>query len=535
MKSTLRIALLLIALSMFFGMPMPAYASGAAPAADDAAIAQNGGIIALNGEIISGGVRIDAPAPYIHEGTGAIMLPLRAVAVSIGYSLVWVEEESKIILGYGIELWIGTDHYIRDVTFYNQLCPAPELAGGRTFVPLDFLKNALEHDIYVSGGSVIIGEDTSPYVWVSRDGTAVWFAKDAPYSHCSDLATIQAGKNENGADVFALLRIPLRGAWLADEVSSARLLLKVAEGGPLKNLNIGAVEKGWAPATADRESAAAVFNESSFILTEVIDEGGGWASMDVTAMVKSWLGNEIKNRGFVLSPGDCEGLGVFVSGTPDGELDFNTAPRIVVEAQAGERSDSYGRFGFTKQPGQGVDNPIYGGNCLSYALRDIDMIIFEDLPYSFDELNEMFFESGLEAVLDYTAEIIEGYIEANKEKMQITNFRRIDGFDSPIDAGKEYRIVLRVSAEAKPELPMSERGGYDFHLWAQLSDGRWAQKTPSVFSSIIPGTGPGISPLKFYWDAGDLWGAERWQDWYKSSGIFYAVAKGTDEFTSHKN
>jgi hypothetical protein len=81
---------------------------------------------------------------------------------------------------------------------------------------------------------------------------------------------------------------------------------------------------------------------------------------------------------------------------------------------------------------------------------------------------------------------------------------------------------------------MSERGGYDFHWWIQLSDGRWTQKSPSVFSSIIPGTGPGISPLNFYWDAGDAWGIQRWQEWYKSDGIFYAVTKDTDEFTSHK-
>jgi len=527
MKNTLKIAPLVIALALIFGISAPAYASDAAPAADSADII-------LNGEIIINGERLDAPAPYIHGDTGAIMVPLRAVSEAIGFELVWVEDDNKIVLGYGIELWIGSDHYIRDVTFYNAIKPAPELTGDRTFVPLDFIKNELEHEVNVSGGSILIGESTSPYIWVTHEGTATWFAGDAPYSHNGDNAIIQAGINENGADVFALIRIPLRGDWLAEEVTGARLQFKVAEGTPPKKINIGIIENNWSPSTADRDMAAGLVNEDSFVLTDVIDKGDGWVSMDVTAIVKGWLSGDTKNRGFSLFPGDDEALGVFVSGTPDGELDFNTAPRIVVDAQIGERPNSYGRFGFTKQPGQGVENPIDGGNCLSYAIRDIDGIFFEDLSYEFDDLNRIFFESGLEAVLEYTANFIEEYIETNKEKLQISNFRRIDNFDSPIDIEKEYRIVLRVSAEATPEIPMSERGGYDFHLWAQLNDGRWAQKTPSVFSSIIPGSGPGISPLKYYWDAGDIWFSERWQDWYKSGGIYYAVTKGTDEFTSHK-
>jgi len=492
----------------------------------------------LNGGITVGGEKLDAPAPYIHAGTGAVMVPLRAVAEKLGYKLIWEQEEEKIILGYGIQLWIGRGVYITDFTDNINIDPAPEITGGRTFVPVDFIKNTLGYEVNVSEDAVVIGDSTSSTLWITHDGAVSWFSENAPFEHCSDREVIQVGKDPDGGDVFALLRMTLRGDWFADEVSGARMYLKIAEEGaaPPGSINVGTAANSWAPATVERDFAKTVIREDSFVLTELRIEDDGWVSLDVTDVVKSWLGGEIPNRGFVLFPGaeDDEALGVFVSGTPGETQDLNTAPRIIIEAEIGDRSDTYGRFGFTKQPEQGVADPIFGGNCLSYAIRDIDTITFDDLPFDFDELNRLFFESGQEGVLEYSARLIEDYIEENKAGLQISGFRRIDDFDSPIDAVNEYRIILRTSANATPQLPMSERGGYDFHLWAQLSDGRWTQKSPSVFSSILPGTGPGISPLKFYWDAGDVWGIERWQEWYRSGGIYYAVTKDTDEFTSHK-
>ena len=530
MKNTIKILPLLIAIALLFGMYIPAYAS-------EMSLITGGVINELGEGIIINGERIDAPAPYIHkDDAGVIMVPLRAIAEYLGYEIIWEQEENKVIIGYGIQIWIGDMEYITNYTVRTNMNPAPEITGDRTFVPLDFIKNALEYDVYVDDGAVVIGESTSSTIWITQDGNTTWFSEDAdaPYEYCSDSKTIRVGKSPDGGDVFALIRMALRGDWLSEEVTGARLFLKVAEGTPPNGINVGTVAKSWSPATVSRDMAKTVISENSFALTEMRSEKDGWVSIDVTDTVKSWLCGEIPNRGFALFPGDDEALGVFVSGTPGESLNINEAPRIIINGAISNRSNSYGRFGFTKQPEQGITDPIFGGNCLSYALRDINGITFEDLPFDLDYMNRIFFESGENGVLDYTAAIIEDYVEANKEGLQISNFRRIDNFDSPINAEEEYRIILRVSANATPELPMSERGGYDFHLWAQLRDGRWTQKSPSVFSSIIPGTGPGISPLKFYWDAGDVWGIERWQEWYTSDGIYYAVTKDTDEFTCHK-
>ena len=529
MRYKTRVLPFLIAAVMFISVFLPVYASEA-PSVD--ADMKTG----LSGEILVNGERIEAPAPYVHKDKqDIVMVPLRAIAEKLGLKVIWEQEEEKIVLGYGIQLWIGKTEYVTDLSNFNRMDAAPELTGGKTFVPLDFVRSVLEFDIDISSdGAVLVGGSTSSTIWISFDGNATWFSEDSPYEHCSDLETIRVGKDPESGETFALLRTYLRGDWLAEEVASARMFLKVAEGTPPTGINIGIVEKSWSVATLPRNMVENVILENSFRSAELRREENGWVSIDVTDIVKMWLGGEIPNRGFALFPGDEQALGVFFSGTPGRSVRISEAPRIVINGVVGERSDSFGRFGFTKQPGQGFIDPIVGGNCLSYALRDTDGIFSDDLPYTADDLNRIYFESGVDGILEYTAAVVEEYVEANKEELQISGFRRIDSFESPIDAEKEYRIIIRVSAYATPELPMTETTGYDFHLWAQLNDGRWTQKAPNVFSSIVPGTGPGISPLQFNWDAGDMWGIERWQEWYKSGGVYWAVTKDTDEFTCHK-
>jgi hypothetical protein len=325
--------------------------------------------------------------------------------------------------------------------------------------------------------------------------------------------------------------MPLKGDWLADEITGARLFFKISEGTPPNEIYIGTVAKSWGN-TLQRGDLKSVVRENSLVLTEVKHENNGWVSMDVTDMVVDWLRSEIPNRGFALFPSDENALGVFVSGML---APISDAPRIVVSAKMSKRPLIYGKFGFTKQPEQGDIEPMLGGNCLSYALRDLDgMLYFGDYDFDYDELNRILAESGENGVLEYVAALIEETVETRKEKLQISNFRRIDDFDSPIDPKKEYRIMLRVSAKGTPELPMSDRGGFDFHLMAQLNDGRWTQTNPNIFSEIVPGTGPGICPVKFFWDAGEIWGIERWQEWYTSDAVYFAVTKETDEFTKHR-
>ena len=231
MKNTKKAVPLLIALVLLFSIFIPAYASEAPLLTGDMRSE-------LSGEIIIDGERIEAPAPYTHkDDAGVIMVPLRAIADSLGLKVIWEPEESKIILGYGMQLWIGDNEYVTNFSIRTRINPAPELVGGRTFVPLDFIRNALEHDVYVSDGVVVIGESTSSTIWITLDGNAIWFSEGAPYDHSIGSDTIQVGKSPDGSDVFALVRMTLRGDWLAEEVTGARLFLKVAEGTPPGEIN----------------------------------------------------------------------------------------------------------------------------------------------------------------------------------------------------------------------------------------------------------------------------------------------------------
>ena len=497
------------------------------------AIQPDNGTVALSGEVEVNGEIIESPAPYFYDGgENILMVPLRAIAESLGYKVVWEQEEQMVIVGYGIQVWIGRDSFrVGTGGGEIRISTAPELTDGRTFVPLDFFRYVLGHDARVSDGIVVIEENATTSVWVASNAATMWFSDDADYEYGESLEKIGVGKTPDGGDVFSLIRMPLRGEWLADEVADVRLFLKIAEGTPQSEIYIGTVAYSWTTATG-RSLARSIVHEDSFALTEVRLEDGCWVSMDVTDIVVGWLRSEIPNRGFALFPGDDETVGVFLSGM---SAPINEAPRLVVSGDIGERSNAYGRFGFTKQPGQGVIEPKLGGNCFSFALRDLDGIYHEHLNLDFDELNRILAESGENGVLERVADLLEAYVHTHMEGLQISNFRRLDAFDSPIDAETEYRIVLRVAAKLMPNIPISDMYGFDFHFMAQLSDGRWAQKTPIIFSEIVPGTGPGIDPAKFPWDAGDIWGIERWQEWYSSDAVYFAVTKDTDDFTRHQS
>ena len=489
-------------------------------------------IAGLNGEIMVNGEIIDAPIPYVYGGNpDIVMVPLRAIAESLGYTVLWeiIDGKNTIILGYGIQMWIGADYYRVGQVTQVQLYPAPELVNSRTFLSLDFFEHVLGYDAYIHNGTVIVEQNLTSATWVAPDAAVIWFAEGSPAGMFDGMKTINVGKTPDDDDVFAFVRIPLGADWFADEVTDARLFLKVTEGTPQSELYIGIVTDYWSHMT-DLETARAAVDHESLIRTEIRLEHDGWVSMDVTDIVVSWLRSESPNRGFALFPGDEQTLGVFVSGM---EAPVRYAPRIVVSGEIGERPLTYGRFGFTRQPAQGVVEPMDGGNCFSYALRDLDAINLEDVNISFHEIARIFAEQGMGGVLEHTAEKVEDYVERHREGLQISSFRRIEYFDSPIDAETEYRIALRVSVEIFPDGSLHPMRGYDYHFWAQLNDGRWTQTNPAIFSEIIPYIGPGVCPARFDWDAG-TWNVERYQSWYRSDIVFFAVTKDTDEFTRHK-
>jgi hypothetical protein len=209
-------------------------------------------------------------------------------------------------------------------------------------------------------------------------------------------------------------------------------------------------------------------------------------------------------------------------------------PFLEVTGQASDRALAYGKFGYTGMPlpGTAVDE---GGNCLSYVLRDTDMILVGDLDVDFGEMNRLYDESGEDAVVDYLAARVADYVDAHKNGLQISRFRRLEDFTSDIDAKTEYRVALRVGAKVEPgsKADLEARGAFDYHFRAQLNDGQWAQKFPLDASEIIPGSGPGVSPGKYPWDSALQW-LSKFQSYYTSKVVYFAVTKDTDAFTRHK-
>jgi hypothetical protein len=326
----------------------------------------------------------------------------------------------------------------------------------------------------------------------------------------------------------------MRATWLANEIKSASLKLKPSEGSEApERLRIGYVESAYGTFIT-RAKASGMVDLSSLSTVDVIAGEDGWISVDVTGFVKGWLSGEVPNYGFAIF-GDEEGEFLFeaVDWTENGES--FPYPYLEVSGAVGERVSGYGKFGYTEAPlpGAAADQ---GGNCLAYALRDTNMILADDLEINLGETNKIYSESGEDGVAEYAAGLVEKYVEAHKDGLKVSGFRRIDDFDSPIDASKEYRIAFRVGCKVYEgfEVDLSEEGAFDFHLWVQLNDGRWAQKFPLDPSEIVPGSGAGVSPAKYPWDSALMW-LEKFQGYYTSKVIYYAVVKDAEGLTQHKS
>lgn len=80
---------------------------------------------------------IAAPAAYNND-QGTIMVPLRAIATSLGFDVKWNRELQSITLDHMISLRPGEDYYTYARIAPIQLGTAPELIDGTTFVPLNF-------------------------------------------------------------------------------------------------------------------------------------------------------------------------------------------------------------------------------------------------------------------------------------------------------------------------------------------------------------------------------------------------------------
>ena len=485
---------------------------------------------ALSGEIIVNGESIQAPAPYQNDA-GLVMVPLRAVAEALGMNVLWNGDDSSVMLDGDYILWIGQDQYQYGTAPMYTMETAPVLVGERTYVPLSFFPFGIKGcDASVQNGSVTIDTSQNTAIWQEQDNIFVGaydesLGSDSIGYNVSN-QPLEVGKTAAGGDIYSFLRVPLGGEFTADEIQSARLFLKSAGDTVPGAIMVGTLTQPWNPVDMPLSASKGIVDEAGMRRAAVMPEDGGWVSIDVTGIVKAWINGEMPNDGFAFFPIDGEN-----SFTAD--LYYFNTPYIEVTGQVGDRPTEYGEFGFTKQPPDGIAaNPECGWNCLSYALRDMDGIFFDDLGLRYDDINRIYDESGQDGVAEYVAEHTEDYVNAHQAGLQISGFRKLGNYDSPIDPAKEYRIALRVGCYPENDLPLSE-DNFDFHVWAQTGDGRWTQEFPGEYSEIIPGSGATASPDDMQWASARQWRSST-ADFYRSRVIYFVVEKDTPDFTHHK-
>jgi hypothetical protein len=345
---------------------------------------------------------------------------------------------------------------------------------------------------------------------------------------------MRVGRTADGKNIFALSRFALGATWLADELTDARLFLKAAGETRPERLRLCLIGGTWNGFFSSLAEIKALLDEESVMTVDVTNESDDWISVPITEYVKTWLKGDLYNNGLAIF-GETENETYAFSAVAGGD-DETIQPYIAARGAVGDRALIYGKYGYTEMPVPGeLDN---GGNCMSYSLRDINMILADDLGLDESEMARVYKAAaavdGVDAVAEYTTERVLSYVEAHKEGLALSQFRRLDSFDSEIDAATEYRIALRVGVSFIDDIvDFSDDNSFDYHFWAQLNDGRWAQKFPTGPSEIVPCTGPGIAPDKYLWDSTYV-RTPKSADYYTSKVIYFAATKDTDEFTRHR-
>jgi hypothetical protein len=351
---------------------------------------------------------------------------------------------------------------------------------------------------------------------------------EIPENSCGmdiETGTMRVEKTAFGGEIFSFVRLPLGIEFFANEITEAKLFLYAADSAPPKKLLIGTVSGRWTLYKPTLAEAKELVDNNGLKAVALQPEDDGWVSVLVTEIVKAWVRADILNFGFALFPLAGEAQGVFADMYNSDE----NKPYLKVSGRVGKRPGGYGKFGFTRLPEEGRLDDTVNGNCLAYAVRDSVQVLLDDLGSNYREVNRVLSESGEDGVADFIGGLFEKYVEKHKAALRVSKLRRIDGFNSSINPAKEYRIVMRLGCYATEDQPLSKKAhNFDFHFWSQLADGRWSQKYGGSYSEIIPATGPGVSPEKYYWEMA------KYGYLYRSKLLYYAVTKDTDEITVHR-
>ena len=102
-------------------------------------------------DIIVSNKRINASKAYGNH-KGIVMVPLRAIAESLGFQVVWEDKDHPIMVGEDVSITIGV--------IPNNLEAAAEFSGATSYVPLNFFKKVLGmNNAYVFEGQIVIDNE----------------------------------------------------------------------------------------------------------------------------------------------------------------------------------------------------------------------------------------------------------------------------------------------------------------------------------------------------------------------------------------
>jgi hypothetical protein len=345
---------------------------------------------------------------------------------------------------------------------------------------------------------------------------AAWYDPSSPDENAGNITGGWDFRVGNGAFAAIHAMFPAE----IETLHSARLWVRISEGDGPASPSIAAISENWSISDTTYTEMAAMLDTAASTAFKL--EADGWVSFDITDAAKKWISAEMPNYGFALSD-TATARTAYDSANSDDE---SVHPKLELSYAAYDdaKTTPISKFPFTM-----VGD--YEGNCLAYALRDKDMILSNDLGVDFGEMNSLYSAGGGDAVAEYIAKLTESYVAAHAESLAVSGFRRIDSYDSAIDTAAEYRAVLRFGYPY-PDMPMDDRN-FDFHWRVQSNSGRWVQKFPLEAPGHIPCLPAFADPAKFMWDSAWVWGNYRFQDVYTSKPIYFAVTKGTPDFTMH--
>ena len=85
---------------------------------------------------------------------GIVMVPLRAIAESLGHEVAWDNDLKRVTIDSDICFIIGTDSFAKGE---NHRTGTPEISQDRTFVPLSFFRQVIGTDVAdVIDGQIIV-------------------------------------------------------------------------------------------------------------------------------------------------------------------------------------------------------------------------------------------------------------------------------------------------------------------------------------------------------------------------------------------